>query len=409
MKHAILILTLLFSLQAFPQNENIIPGADVLISENFEMIRGKKLGIITNHTALLRDGTHLVDKLHSLKDVQVTVLFGPEHGIRGDAGAGEKIDNAVDAKTGIPVISLYGKHKKPNAEMLKDVDILLFDIQDVGARFYTYISTLYYCLESSAENNKPIIVLDRPNPVSPLKTEGPVRKEEFKSFVGIAPMPINHGMTIGELAAYFAGELLPKENFFPQLTVIKVKGWDREKFYSGMNGNWVKPSPNIPTLNSAIVYPGTCLFEGTNLSEGRGTESPFLIFGSPYINGAELFSEAMKLNLKGVTFEKIIFTPVGIANAAPNPKYKNENCEGLKIIITDEHKIEPVKMTLQLISAVKKLYAEKFQFTKGFERLSGDKSIRDMIEKNVSVDDMIISWEDEISSFKLIREKYLLY
>lgn len=404
-----LLLAFIFSSQIFPQNEKIIPGAEVLVSENFDLIKGKRLGIITNHTAILTDGTHLVDKLHSNKDVKVTVLFGPEHGIRGDAGAGEKIDNSVDAKTGIPVISLYGKHKKPTAEMLKDVDILIFDIQDVGARFYTYISTLYHCLESAAENNKPILILDRPNPISPMKLEGPIRKEEFKSFVGIAPMPMNHGLTIGELAAYFAGELLPKENFFPQLTVIKIKNWDRTKFYSGLKGNWVKPSPNIPTLNTAVIYPGTCLIEGTNISEGRGTDSPFLILGAPYINGDSILREMKKLNLTGVTFSSSGFTPIAIADAAPNPKYKNEKCGGLKITITDPHKIEPVKIALHFISLVRKMYPEQFQFKSGFERLSGDKKIREMIEQNVSVDDMIKSWSEEIISFQNVSEKYLLY
>lgn len=405
----LILLTLFFCKISNAQNENVIPGAEIFISENIELIKGKRLGIITNHTAILRDGTHIVDKLFSMPEIKISVLFGPEHGIRGDAGAGEKIDNSVDAKTGIPVFSLYGKHKRPNAEMLANVDVLLFDIQDVGARFYTYISTLYHCMESAAEFNIPIIVLDRPNPVSPLKTEGAIRKEEFKSFVGIAPMPINHGMTIGELAAYYAGELLPKENFFPQLTVIKCKNWNREKFYSGLNGVWLKPSPNIPTLNSAIIYPGMCLIEGTNLSEGRGTDSPFLIIGAPYIDGNKLTSEMKKLELSGVEFESLDFTPVGIENAAPNPKYKNVKCGGLKIIITDGYKIEPVKVALHLISIVKKMYPNDFQFKSGFDRLSGDKKIKEMFGNDIPVNDMIKYWKDEIITFQNIREKYLLY
>lgn len=307
------------------------------------------------------------------------------------------------------MISLYGKHKRPNAEMLQNVDVLLFDIQDVGARFYTYISTLYHCMESAAEFDKPIIVLDRPNPISPLKIEGAIRKEEFKSFVGIAPMPINHGMTIGELAAYYAGELLPKDKFFPQLTVIKCKNWNRAELYSGLNGNWLKPSPNIPTLESAIIYPGTCLIEGTNLSEGRGTDSPFLKIGAPYIDAAKLTSEMNKLDLAGVDFEGLEFTPVSIIDAAPNPKHKDVKCGGVKIIITDRYKMEPVKVALHLISTVRKLYPNDFQFKSGFERLSGDKKIREMLESETTVDAITKTWEEEINSFKLIREKYLLY
>ena len=227
------------------QNKNEFRfGADQLLSENFHLIKNKKLGIVTNHTAVLSNGVHLVDTLNSIKDTKIVALFGPEHGIRGDNSAGETISHGVDSKTGIPVYSLYGKDRKPTKEMLKDVDVLIFDIQDVGARFYTYISTLFYTVQAAAENNIPLIVLDRPNPISGIYVDGPIRKPELSSFVGIAPLPIAHGMTIGELAKYFAGEKLIGENLIVDLKVIKMKNWDRNLFYDSFVSEWIKPSPN---------------------------------------------------------------------------------------------------------------------------------------------------------------------
>src|SRR5690554_5520681 len=244
----ILFSVILFCSIAFSNdNGQLKTGADLLISENFELIKGKRLGIVTNHTAVLQNGVHIVDTLFNSKDVTISALFGPEHGIRGDAPAGAKIEDGKDYKTGLPAYSLYGKIRQPTPEMLKDVDILIFDIQDIGARFYTYISTLFYTIKAGAENNIPVIILDRPNPISGVKVDGPIRKEDQNSFVGIAPLPVMHGMTIGELSEYFVGEgLIGKVK--PELTVIKVKNWQRENYYDELDREWIKPSPNIPDL-----------------------------------------------------------------------------------------------------------------------------------------------------------------
>ena len=385
-------------------------GADQLLSENFDLIKNKKLGIATNHTAVLSNGVHLVDTLHSIKEVEITALFGPEHGIRGDNPAGTTVENGIDPKTGIRVYSLYGQDRKPTKEMLKDVDVLIFDIQDVGARFYTYISTLFYTVQAAAENNIPLIVLDRPNPINGIYVDGPIRKPELNSFVGIAPIPIAHGMTVGELAKYFIGEKLIGEKLDVDLTIIKMKNWDRNLFYDSFQSSWIKPSPNIPSLDAAIVYPGSCLLEGTNVSEGRGTDEPFLTIGAPFVNSNELAEELEKQNIEGVTFESISFTPIEITGFVSNPKYKNEKCNGIRIKITDRDKFESVKFGIKLIAALHKLYPNEFKFRNdSFDRLAGDKSVRQKIIEGISGEEIIKSYQNELNGFKEIRKKYLLY
>jgi len=385
-------------------------GADQLISDYFHLIKNKKLGIVTNHTALLSNGVHLVDTLHTLKDVKITALFGPEHGIRGDNSAGATIKNEVDTKSGIRVFSLYGKDRKPTKEMLIDVEVLLFDIQDVGARFYTYISTLFYTVQAAAENNIPLVLLDRPNPINGIYVDGPIRKPELSSFVGIAPLPIAHGMTVGELAKYFAGEKLIGENLTVDLKIIKMANWDRNLFYDDFRSSWIKPSPNIPSLDAAIVYPGTCLIEGINVSEGRGTEAPFLIIGAPYINSRELIEEMNKYNIEGISLEPLPFTPIEIPGVVSNPKYKNENCFGIKIKMIDRNKFESVKFGIRLISSINKLYPNELKFRDAsFDRLSGDRSIRQKIIEGISAQQIIQSYQSELDLFRNVRKKYLLY
>lgn len=404
-------LLLISNLICQPQNEKHFQfGADQILSEYSHLIKNKKLGIVTNHTAVMSNGVHLVDTLNSMKDIQIIALFGPEHGIRGDNADGQIITHAVDYKTGIPVYSLYGKDKKPTKEMLKNVEVLIFDIQDVGARFYTYISTLFYLIQAAAENNIPLIVLDRPNPINGVYVDGPIRKPELISFVGIAPIPIAHGMTIGEIAKYFAEEKLIGGKLDVNLMIVKMKNWNRKLYYDYFHSTWIKPSPNIPSLDAAIVYPGTCLIEGTNISEGRGTDEPFSKIGAPFINSNELIKELKNQGLIGVSFSPIFFTPVEIPGVANNPKYKAENCNGIKIIIEDRDKFESVKFGIKLVSALHKLYPNEFKFRDdSFDRLAGDKSIRQKIIEGLSSDEIIQSYQAELNDFKEIRKKYLLY
>lgn len=385
-------------------------GADILISEKLDLVKNKNLAIVTNHTAILNSGLHLVDALKRIDDIKIVALFGPEHGIRGDAPDGITIQNNKDAKTGIPVYSLYGKIRQPTKEMLENVDILIFDIQDVGARFYTYISTMYYSIKASAENNIPIIILDRPNPINGIRVEGPMLDPDYKTFVGISEMPIRHGMTVGELAEYFnQTEILETENN-ADLTVIKMKNWKREFYFDDCNIPWVKPSPNMPNLETAIVYPGLCLIEGTNISEGRGTYSPFLTIGSPYINSKEVISELSNYTIEGIELIDTSYIPIEIPNMASSPKYENEECNGININVTDRAKFQPIEFAVKLIYTIHKLYPENLTFReRGIDRLWGSSSFREEILSGINPNEIIENYKNGLEEFKHIREHYLLY
>ena len=404
------ITTYLLSFNLFAQQVNISVGADVLVSDSLNLIQNKRVGIVTNHSAILINGTHLVDTLTKLENITVTTLFGPEHGIRGNAPDGNVINDGIDSKTGMPVYSLYGKIRKPTKEMLQNVDILIFDIQDIGARFYTFISTLYYTLEAAAENNIPIIVLDRPNPINGITVDGPIREDKFKSFVAIAPIPIQHGMTIGELANMFNNEKWLKNGVIANLTVIKMKDWKRDYLFSDCNLPWVVPSPNIPDLETAIIYPGMCLLEGVNVSEGRGTYSPFLTFGAPYINSDELLTELNKYNLSGIKLESVTFIPKSIENMSTSPKYKDVECNGISIKITNPSKILALKFGIELLYSIHKLYPNYFEFRRNWlDKLFGNKNLTEMLKNNSNLDEIFNSWEIELNSFKNLRKNYLLY
>lgn len=401
----------IFIIVAFPVSNiaQIKNGADLLLSENQKLIAGKKIGLVCNHTSLLSDGTHLADVLLNQTNVKLKAIFTPEHGFKGSAEAGEHIDYKNNLYKEVPIISLYGKDRKPSKENLKDVDILIFDIQDVGARFYTYISTMFYVLEAAGENNIPVIILDRPNPIGGKYVDGPVLDNEFKSFVGIAEIPVTHGMTVGELAKLFVGEKRITNSDKVSLNIIKCKNWNREipvKFVS----KWISPSPNINLLETAIVYPGTCLFEGTNISEGRGTKFPFLQIGAPFINSEDVIKKLELLNTDGAKVTPVSFVPTDIEGMATNPKYKNETCNGIKIEITDNENFESVKFGVKLLYVINKLYGNNFKFNNSsFDRLAGSDKLRQMIEDGKTPDQIFASWQKDLTKFKKIRNKYLLY
>lgn len=406
----LLLTTYLIPSNIIPQSVKVTVGADLLVSEKFNLIENKNIGIVTNHSAVLSNGIHLVDTLNNLDNVKILALFGPEHGIRGDAPDGMKIKDGVDPKTNIPVYSLYGKIRKPTKEMLKDIDILIFDIQDIGARYYTFISTLYYTLISAAENNIPIIVLDRPNPIGGIIVDGPIRKEEFKSFVAIAPIPIQHGMTIGELSNMFNEEGWLGNGLKAKLTVVRMKGWQRTLFFDQCNLPWIKPSPNIPTLNTAIIYPGMCLLEGVNVSEGRGTYSPFLTFGSPYINSNKLLIELNALPHDGLELSETSFTPISIKNMSANPKYKDIRCSGIKINVVNKSDVKALRFGIQVLYVIHKLYPDEFQFRRNWlDKLFGDTYLTKMIKNNSTPEQIFEIWASDIKGFKKLRKKYLLY
>jgi uncharacterized protein YbbC (DUF1343 family) len=385
-------------------------GCQSLVDSNLCMLEGKRIGIVTNHTAVFPNGIHIVDELLDHEGVIIKALFSPEHGIRGDAPAGKKVGNDIDPRTGIPIFSLYGEYRKPTSAMLDGIDLLLYDIQDVGTRFYTYISTLTLVMEASGEKGIPFIVSDRPLVVSGDVVDGPVLKDNLKSFVGILPIPILYGLTPGELAQFIRTEHLGQMGVEIDLQVVRMQNYQRSLWYDDTGLPWLPPSPNIPTIQTAVMYPGTALVEGTNLSEGRGTSRPFLQIGAPFINKAELTDFLNALNLPGVKFKPTSFVPRE-AVTVTNPKYKDQECNGVEISIVDREVVKPVEVGIAIICSVRKLYPDYLMFRAdgAFDRLVGDREITTMIMDGADYWDVVASWQDELKQFDIDREKFFLY
>ena len=383
-------------------------GADVLLEKHLDLLMGKRVGVVCNHTSILSNGTHLVDTLLR-RGVTITALFAPEHGIRGQAAAGANVENETDARTGLPVLSLYGGTKKPTIEMLHNVDVIVFDMQDVGARFYTYVSTMGYVMMSASEFDKQMIVLDRPNPINGSDIEGPVLDMSLISFLGLIPIPVRHGMTIGEIANMMVKEGLINPSSV-NLTVIPMEGWKRTMWFDETALPWISPSPNMRTLSTATVYPGTCLFEATLFTEGRGTERPFEYIGAPGVNKDSAASRLNKLKLPGVTFAPIAFTPKADPVAAPAPKFKDKLCEGVYVKVKDRAAYRPVLTGIMMLTTFKQMYPKKFQFKQGLlDRLVGDTAIGERVLAGTLTRDIMKIFKTDVEHFKKVRKKYLLY
>lgn len=381
----------LYSCSNHPNKEEQDVNQEIIVAaQQFEsyldILNNKKVGVVSNQTSLV-EGSHLVDTLISF-GITIEKVFAPEHGFRGNAEAGETVSDLIDSKTGIPIISIYGKNKKPSEKNLHGLDIVVFDIQDVGVRFFTYISTLHYVMEACAENNIPLLVLDRPNP-NGFYIDGPIMEKEYTSFVGMHPVPIVYGMTIGEYAKMINGEGWLKDNIKCELTVIPCKNYIHSSFYDLP----VKPSPNLPTMRSVYLYPSTCLFEGTVLNEGRGTESPFEVFGHPKFEGGNYS-----------------YTPESIPGMSTNPKLKGQVCYGMDLRdVSIDYLRNRDEIQLEwILLAYKSTKTEKF-FIPFFEKLSGTENLRNQIENNIDVDKIKASWVEGLQSFKSTREKYLIY
>ncbi|WP_085524542.1 exo-beta-N-acetylmuramidase NamZ family protein [Tuberibacillus sp. Marseille-P3662] len=380
-------------------------GVETLLEDRMDLVKGKNVGLITNPTGVDQELNSVVDRLYNHPDVNLVSLYGPEHGVRGSAQAGGSVDSYTDPVTGLPVYSLYGDTKKPTPDMLEGVDVLMFDIQDVGSRFYTYIYTMALAMEAAAENDIKFVVLDRPNPIGGTKVEGPVLNPEYASFVGKYPIPLRHGMTVGELAKLFNQEF----DIGADLTVVKMDGWKRSMDYDDTPLDWVLPSPNMPTLDTALVYPGAAWIEGTNVSEGRGTTRPFELIGAPFINSQALADTLNTLELPGVNFRAASFTPV-------YSKHSGELCNGIQIHVTDRDAYEPVKTGLSIVKTIHDLYPEDFQFraenangVSYFDKLVGNGWIREKIEQGASIESIVNQWQPKLKRFKKVREEYLLY
>ena len=368
---------------AFIDKDHYVSAA-IQMDDYLPLIEGKRVGVVGNQTSIIGE-THLVDTLLSL-GINVRKIYTPEHGFRGNADAGAKVNSGKDEKTGLPIVSLYGKNKKPTAEMLQGIDIILFDLQDVGVRFYTYISTMSYVMEAAAENDLPVIVLDRPNP-NGFYVDGPMLKSDNKSFVGMHQVPVVYGMTIGEYAKMVNGESWLKGGVTCDLTVIPINNYNRNAIYELP----VKPSPNLPNWESVYLYPTLCFFEGTNVSVGRGTETPFQIYGHPDMRGS------------------YTFTPKSTSGAS-KPLLEGQRCRGENLVeYAHDYIHNDNQLHLEWIIEAYQQLKDKGFFKDYFRLLSGDKQLQRDIESGKSADEIRASWKNDLDAFKTIRAKYLMY
>lgn len=397
-------LSILISGCNFAQVEpSVKVGAEVLLAEHLDELEGKRVGLVMNPTARVGN-SHMLDTLLA-RDVNVTALFAPEHGFRGDVGAGEKIEDGVDQATGLPVFSLYGETRTPTPEMLEEVDLLLFDMQDVGARFYTYNATMGNIIEAAAPEDVAVWVLDRPNPAGGNYISGWMLEPQHESFVGAYPIPMAHGMTLGELAKMMVGEQWIDNASDASVKVIPMEGWQRSMLWPDTGLEWIPPSPNLPTFQHAFVYLGTVLFEGANISEGRGTSDPFLKIGAPDTKLTTSHIAPLRRKFAGVNIERISFTPESMPGKAPNPKFEGERCHGVEIQVTDFSRFDPVELGVELMATMMDATPDA-ELNDFIQRLSGiDKA--DFLEQ--LNDDYRDNWDKTAEEFAETREQYLLY
>lgn len=399
---------LLFALFSCFSDEKYQPkvqlGIDCLTKNPPEELLGKRIGLITNPTGISNNLQSTIDILHNDRRFRLTALFGPEHGVRGDVEDGKKIDDIIDPKTGIPAYSLYGKTRKPTPEMLKDVDVLVFDIQDIGIRPYTYIYTMAYAMEAAKEHNMPFFVLDRPNPMGGLLVEGAVLDLKFKSGIGEYPIPYIHGMTVGELAKLFD----EKFGIGCDLTVIEMNGWSRQMLFPETGLMWIPTSPHIPHFESCYFIAATGgIGELWSLSEGVGTPMPFEICGAPWIDGNQLANKMNSYDLPGVYFRPVHFKPFYRC-------FKGEFCGGIHIHILDFQKFNPIKVQIFLLTTIAELFPQYDLFSNegrvnSFNKAMGTDKVKNSVQAGKSAEEIISSWEEELEKFKKIRQKYLLY
>ncbi|MCP4592035.1 MAG: DUF1343 domain-containing protein [bacterium] len=383
------------------------PGVDVLISDGFKPLVGKRVGLITNPTGVTSDLRSTVDVLHAAPKVSLVALFGPEHGVRGDVYAGGKVTDTRDAKTGVPVYSLYGKNRRPNAEMLEGVDALVFDIQDIGSRSYTYISTMAAAMEGAAEHGVPFVVLDRPNPISGERIEGRLLNLEYKSFVGYLPVPYAHGMTVGELARMINGEGWLPEGAKCDLHVVPMSGWRREMYFDQTGLPWVPTSPHIPRADSSAFYAATgILGELRVLSEGVGYTLPFELLGAPGLDAEALAGDLNARKLPGVIFRPMYYKPYYAT-------YKTEDCGGVQIHLTDQRRARLTDIQFHVMDYLRRVHPEKPLFgakrDRMFDKVCGTDAVRKMFLAGKPIQDILAHWNAGLDEFRARRAKYLLY
>ncbi|MEV7079293.1 DUF1343 domain-containing protein [Streptomyces sp. NPDC093516] len=386
---------------AAPPHHRLSTGFERLARDGYALLAGQKTGVVTNPTGITREARHIVDVMHADDRVELTAVFGPEHGFRGTAQAGGSEGRYDDPATGLPVYDTYLKSGRPLADVFtaSGVDTVVFDIQDVGARFYTYIWTLYDCMEAAQLAGKRFVVLDRPNPVTGRAALGPVLHREFATFVGRQPISQAHGMTVAELAGLFNGEFLTEP---APLETVPMSGWRRSDFYDASGLPWVPPSPNMPTPETALVYSGTCLFEGTNLSEGRGTTRPFELLGAEGIDRSWA-AAANELALPGVRFREAYFAPTF-------SKFQGKTIGGVQLHVHDRVAFDPVRTGIGLLVTAKRAWSGfAWRPDHWIDRLTGSTRVRTMIDAGADTDEVVAGWQEELAAFRRTRRKYLLY
>lgn len=383
------------------RREHLRTGFERLAADGYSLLSGRKAGIVTNPTGITRDAAHIVDVMHQDPRVRLTAVFGPEHGFRGTAQAGGSEGRYDDPATGLPVYDTYLKSGRALADVFtaSGVDTVVFDIQDVGARFYTYIWTLYDCMEAAQLAGKRFVVLDRPNPVTGRAAHGPVLHKEFATFVGRQPIAQAHGMTVAELARLFNEEFLTTP--VPLETVL-MSGWRRSRFYDDSGLPWVPPSPNMPTVDTALVYSGTCMFEGTNLSEGRGTTRPFELLGAEGVDG-RWAAAVNELGLPGVRFREAYFTPTF-------SKFQGKTVGGVQIHVADRAAYDPVRTGIALLVTARKVWdGFAWRSDHWIDKLTGSDRVRTMIDAGAGTEEVTGAWQEELAAFRRVRKEYLLY
>jgi uncharacterized protein YbbC (DUF1343 family) len=389
-------------------SSQVVPGLERLLDQDLERIAGKRIGLIANPTSIDRAFRHAIDLLHGRAEVELAVLFGPEHGLRSTAQDLIEMPDATDPKTGLLVRSLYGPTRVPTKAMLAGLDAVLFDIQDVGSRYYTYVWTMAHAMEACARDGVEMIVLDRPNPIGGHLVEGNLIEASHQSFVGLYSLPNRHGMTAGEIARLVNAEY----GIECKLTIVAMEGWRRSQWFDQTGLPWVLPSPNMPTLDTAIVYPGGCLIEGTNLSEGRGTTRPFEIIGAAWMDGEKLARELAKEELPGVVFRPLSFQPTF-------QKFAGQVCGGIQQHVVDRESYRPVRTGYAVISWARRLWPDRFSWRPppyeyelerpAIDILAGNSRIRELIDQDAPLSEIESSWQVDLGHFKRVRERYLIY
>lgn len=373
---------------------DVLTGIDVLVRDEFSPLRGRRVGLITNHTGIDRQRRTTIELLKQAEGVKLVALFNPEHGLAGKLDVAKIADSR---EANLPVYSLYGERRKPSAEQLRGIDTLVFDIQDIGTRFYTYISTLGEALQAAAEIKLRFVVLDRPNPINGVDVAGPMLDAGKESFVGFHVLPVRHGLTVGELATLFNAE----RNLNADLHVVKMEGWQRSDYFDATGLPWVNPSPNMRNITEALLYPGIGLLETTNLSVGRGTDTPFEVVGAPWLDGDRLAHELNYAGLQGVRFTPIEFTPT-------SSKFAGERCGGMNIVLTNRAVFEPLRTGLEIAAALRRLYPQDWQIS-GYQRLLGNDEVFEQLKAGESEREIVNAWKQDLDEFRRRRAKFLLY